>query len=199
MTHRPEGSGRFGLLLVLTALLLAGCQPTYQFHGSPYPQPQSAPDLNLTTTNGQPFNLAAYAGRPVLLFFGYTHCPDVCPATTAEVSQVLDELGPQADQVVFAFITVDPDRDSAAAVRSFLDRFDQRFLGLTGDSAALAQARQAYGVFAERDSDDPANYTMTHTSRLFLIDPQGRLVTNYTFDEPAEVLLADLRHLLQES
>ena len=198
----PRASGaifRTTLHLLQLALicLLPACQAAYTYHGSPYTPPQAAPALSLRTTTGEPFRLADHAGQPVLIFFGYTHCPDVCPATTAEVHQVFDQLGERADRVTFAFITVDPERDTADALRAFLDRFDPRFVGLTGDDEALAAARQAYGVFAERDAEGSADYTMTHTSRLFLIDPSGRLVTNYTFDEPSEVLLADLRHLLE--
>jgi len=190
-------SARRAFLLI--ALLAAGCRPDpYTWHGSPYPDPRPAPPLPLADTSGVAFELGASGAAVTLVYFGYTYCPDVCPATVADVAWSMEQLGPLADQVTFVFVTIDPDRDPAEIVRRFLDNFDAHFVGLTGSPDDLASAREAYGVFAQVEpSSDPEAYLITHTSRLFLIDPDGLLVTSYPFGTPRTDLLADLRHALE--
>ncbi len=189
------------LTLLLNAVLACSCRGRpYEWHGSAYPDPQPAPALALVDTAGRPFDLPLTLGSATLIYFGYTFCPDVCPATAADVAWTMEQLGPQADEVAFVFVTVDPGRDTPAVLRRFLDEFDSRFIGLTGLPEQLEAARQAYGVLAVVEpSADPQGYLITHTARLFLVDPAGLLVVNYPFGSPRPELLADLRHVLEST
>lgn len=196
---------RDALVSSLLVLLLAACSggPGVSWHGSPYPQPKPAPDLPLTDTANRPFRLADLQGRPVLVFFGYTNCPDVCPPTLKKTADAIASLGDQADQVAFVFVTVDPARDTPEAIRAYLDLFNPAFIGLWGPPEVVEPVARAYGVAMlqvppEEGADDSA-YLVTHTSRVFLIDAQGVLVTNYPFETPKEDIAADLRLALEST
>lgn len=205
------------ILFACLALILAACSPAHEWHGSPYQDPGPAPDINLTTTEGEPFRLDDHRDDVVMLFFGYTSCPDVCPGTNANAARILERLGKRADSVEYVFVTIDPERDDPQAIREFLDKFHPDFIGVHGEPEELDRVKSAYGVFAE--PDDPAaddhehdheeegahtrdhgedGYTVTHTSRIFLIDPNGRLVTNYTVGTPNEDIIADITYLLEQ-
>lgn len=183
-------------LVVLGAL--ASCSPTHEWRGTTYRDPQSAPDVDLSRTNGTAFELDDHHGSVVLLYFGYTNCPDVCPATLADLAWVKDQLGPEGGRITVAFISVDPERDTPEAVRQYLGIFDQDFIGLYGSSAQLARVKEAYGVYSEKDPvEENGSYTVTHTSRVFLIDRAGRLRASYSFGTPREDLLADVEFALE--
>lgn len=189
------------LLTTLIALaLLVGCSSgPYRFGGSPYNPPRPAPALDLERTSGDAFNLSDFSGDIVLVYFGYTYCPDICPTTLADVKLILDGLGEQADHVHMVMVTVDPERDKPELLRTYLDRFNPDFIGLWGQDDALQNVLDSYGVFAQKEpSEDPDRYLVSHTARLFLIGPQGRLRTNYTFGTPREEILADLEYLTTE-
>lgn len=185
------------VLLGFLSFLLAACQ-SYQFKGTLYPDLQPAPDFALTATDGQQFRLSEHRGQIVLMFFGYTSCPDVCPTTLAEAKQILKGVGGDSDRVTFLFITVDPERDTPQVLANYVAVFDPAIVGLTGTSDELAAVRQAYGVFAEKEATDrsAAGYTMTHTARVFLVDTEGRLHLSYAFGTPPDDILQDVRHLL---
>lgn len=180
--------------------LLAGCSsPIRPLNGSPYTPPRAAPELNLETTSGEPFTLSEFSGDIVLVYFGYTFCPDICPTTLADVKLIFEKLGERAEQVHMIMVTVDPDRDSPEVLRTYLQRFDPRFLGLRGEGEELEAVMSSYGVFAQKEaSDDAERYLVSHTARLFLIDKQGNLRTNYSFGTAREEILADLELLLDE-
>ena len=182
--------------IILLALWLAACSGSYDWHGSPYEPTKEAPEITLSDTSGQPFQLIDERGEIVLVYFGYTYCPDICPATLAELAWVKEQLGPEAENVQVVFISVDPARDTADRVDSYLAKFDPEFVGLVGSEQELEKVTAEYGVLAQRDPGDDENYTMTHTSRVFLIDAEGMLRSNYTFDEPPEAILADVEYLL---
>lgn len=186
------------LFFSLLSLVLGACQ-SYQFKGTPYPDPQPAPDFALTATDGQRFRLSEHQGQIVLIFFGYTSCPDVCPMTLTEAKQVLQGLGDDREQVAFLFITVDPERDTPEVLANYVTAFHPAILGLTGTSDELAAVRQGYGVFAEKEVPGEATtgYSVNHTARIFLIDPMGRLRLSYAFGTPADDILQDIRHLLR--
>jgi protein SCO1/2 len=168
-------------------------------HGSPYDPPFTAPEVAASSTTGEPFQLTDLRGRPVLLFFGYTYCPDVCPATLAKMTRVFEQLGERGGRVTFAFISVDPQRDSVERLERHLQHFDPRFIGLRLEGDSLAAVMQEYGVYATKASEgDAETYLVSHTARIFLVDPQGRLRTNYDFDTSGEAILADLERLLEE-
>lgn len=189
------------LLLVLLAefWLAAGCgSPAPSWHGSPSIPAVPAADFLLEDQFGRPFELRSQAGKVTLLFFGYTQCPDVCPATVANVGWLFGELGDPSERLTFAFVTVDPERDSPAVLGEYLGRFNPGFLGLTGEPAALEQIRADYGVAAEVDhSQHGDDYLMIHTGRLFLIDQQSLLQTSYGYGTPREDILLDLRAMLE--
>jgi protein SCO1/2 len=185
------------VLLGFLSFLLAACQ-SYQFKGTSYPDPQPASDFALTATDGQQFRLSEHRGQIVLMFFGYTSCPDVCPTTLAEAKQILKGVGGDSDRVTFLFITVDPERDTPQVLANYVAAFDPAIVGLTGTSDELAAVRQAYGVFAEKEVVDASavGYTITHTSRVFLVDTEGRLRLSYAFGTLPDDILQDVRHLL---
>jgi protein SCO1/2 len=184
-------------LVLIVFCLLAGCsQGSVELHGSPYQAPKPAPEFTLSSTTGSDFHLDEQRGRLVLLYFGYTFCPDICPATLAELHQVLqtEQIGP--DQAIVVMITVDPDRDSLSHLSKYLARFDPEFIGLRAEGETLESVLAAYGVYAEKDPDsDPGQYLVTHTARVFLIDAQGFLRTNYSFGTPIEDIQIDLQNL----
>ncbi|MGA9531144.1 MAG: SCO family protein [Anaerolineales bacterium] len=188
-----------GLIGVVLMLGLAGCAPAHELSGSPYQDPQAAPALHLQTTTSEPYVLADHHGQVVLLYFGYTHCPDECPATLSEWEWLADQLGPDRDRVEFVFVTIDPKRDTSTVTRQFLDQFGTDFIGLIGSADQIDVAKAGYGVFAEADDEHDEDSAVTHTSRTFLIGPDGKLLSGYTFDEPRQALLDDVRYLLKTS
>jgi len=162
--------------------------------------PPSAPDFTLTDQHGQPFRLSDQRGKAVLLFFGYTHCPDVCPTTLATWKQVHDALGDDADRVRFVFITVDPERDTPQRLRQHLAVFNPGFIGLTGNPEQLAPIYQAYHVYHEevQESQSAVDYLVNHTAAVFLIDPEGRWRLSYSFGTPPEDIVHDVQVLLRK-
>jgi protein SCO1/2 len=188
---------RWLVLLGLIILLLVACQP-YQFNGTQYLDPQLAPDFELSKTDGDSFRLSDHRGEIVLMFFGYTSCPDVCPTTLAEARRVLEGLGDEADQVKFVFITVDPERDTPEVLGTYVSAFHPSIVGLTGSTDELAALRQDYGIFAEKEKleGSAAGYIVSHTARVFLVDAEGRLKLSYSFGTPPEDILEDIHHIL---
>jgi protein SCO1/2 len=186
------------LLFLLMAGMTSGCAAAGQtLHGNPYEDPGQAPDFTLPSTVGTDFSLSQQTGQVVLLYFGYTFCPDICPATLAQLRLVVSSADVDPDRVRVVMITVDPERDSLPQLKDYLGRFNPGFIGLRAVDARLEQVLAAYGVYAAIDPDsDPDQYLMTHTARVFLIDPEGRLMTNYDFDTPLEEIQQDIESLL---
>jgi protein SCO1 len=190
-----------GVAIGLALTFLGGwylLNQNYQYHGTVLDPPAQAFDIHLTDQNGQPFRLSDQKGKSVLIFFGYTHCPDVCPITLGGFKQVKALLGNQADQVSFVFITVDPERDNVGTINAFLQNFDPSFIGLTGDRAALEQVWNAYGVYQEQQAaGSTGDYEVDHSTPTYLIDPAGQWHINYPYGmEPAQIA-QDLRHMLK--
>lgn len=187
--------------VVLGLILAAGAffARPYTLRGSEIDPPVAAPDVVLPATDGSTFRLADQQGKLVVMFFGYTFCPDVCPATLSEMKQAAEKLGPQAAQVRFVFITVDPQRDSVQRLQAYLNAFHPDLIGLSGSEAELQPVWNAYGVFrAVRSGSSPQNYLVDHSARTYLIDRQGRLRLTYSFGTPVDDLVGDIRHLLKE-
>lgn len=191
--------------LVLTALLaflafqfLQG--GAYEFEGSLIETPLPASDFTLVDQDGAPFQLSAQRGKLVVIFFGYTHCPDVCPTTLAEMRNIRRDLGDRADEVAFLFITVDPERDTPELLKAHLTLFDENLVGLTGKPAVLAQVYQAYGVFVEKQepTNNALGYEVDHTGRLFVIDRQGLFRLTFPFGFERQRIVQDLTYLLDE-
>lgn len=155
--------------------------------------------FELTDQNGERRTERDYRGRLMLVYFGFTYCPDVCPTALTVVTTALDQLGDQADQVVPIFITVDPERDTAPVLKDYMAQFSPRYVGLTGDETQIAQAAKAYRVYyARAPGSDGAPYMMDHTSLLYLMDQNGRFHTHFTHSNKAEDIAAAVRKLLAD-
>ncbi|WP_213772276.1 SCO family protein [Bradyrhizobium sp. dw_78] len=152
--------------------------------------------FQLTDQSGQPVTEKNLQGRPTLIFFGFTHCPDVCPTELFEISEVLRAMGQDADRVNAYFVSVDPERDTAAAMKDYLSSFDPHLKGLTGDPAAVAKIISDYRVYAKKVPLKDGDYTMDHTALVYLMDRDGRFVAPFNLKQPPEQAAADLKHYL---
>jgi protein SCO1/2 len=190
----------FGLAgLAVAAVLAVTLLRREPFHGSVIEPPAPAQDFTLDNFDGRPFRLTDQRGKVVLLFFGYTSCPDVCPTTLAEFRQLRERLGSRAGDVVFVFVTVDPARDTPEKIGSYLTLFAPDFYGLSGPADALEPVYRAYGVYAEKqEGGSAAGYLVTHTSSVYVIDRGGNLRMTFPYGTPLEDMLADVRRLLAE-
>jgi protein SCO1/2 len=156
-------------------------------------------EFSLPDHNGKQRSLADFKGKAVVVFFGYTQCPDVCPSTMAEMSAVMKQLGPDADRVQVLFITVDPERDTPQLLSQYVPAFDPRFLGLTGDKAAIDKVVKEFKVFYQKvPGKEPGSYTMDHTAGSFVFDPQGRIRLFVRHGQGADPIAHDLKILLHE-
>jgi len=154
--------------------------------------------LELTDHTGRARRLEDFRGKAVVLFFGFTRCPDVCPTTLADTAQALRQLGPDAERVQVLLVSVDPERDTAEALAKYVTAFDARFLGLRGDQEATRRAAREFKVYFEkRPGRNPHDYSIDHSAQSYVIDPQGRLRLFVRHERIAEDLAPDLRLLLQ--
>jgi len=152
--------------------------------------------FNLIDQNGEPITDAGIKGRPFLVFFGYTHCPDICPTTLFDVSEVMHALGKDADRTGALFITVDPERDTPAVMKNYLSSFDPHLRGATGNNAAVDAAEKAYRVYAKKVHTENGDYSMDHTALVYLMDKQGRFVAPFSLKRRPEDAAAELRRHL---
>lgn len=174
-------------------------RPSYTYQGSVLEPALPANDFELTNQDGQPFRLIDQRGKPVLMFFGYTNCPDVCPTTLYEYKQIASNLGEVGDQVVFTFITVDPNRDTPEQLKTYVQGFNPAFVGLTGAEGDLKPVWDAYGVYREvQDSDSALGYLVDHTARIYVLDTEGQLRLTFPFGMDVNAMTDDIRHLLDE-
>jgi protein SCO1 len=171
------------------------------FRGTTYAEPYPvAPEIKLTRAAGTSFKLSQMRGKVVALFFGYTSCPDVCPTTMAELKQALEKLGNQSDQVQVLFVTVDPQRDTPERIQEYVNHFNPKFIGLSGQEPELAKVWNDYGVFRQVvEGTSAAGYLVEHTARVTLIDQQGNLRVSFPFDTPVEDVVHDLDLLMSSS
>jgi protein SCO1/2 len=165
-------------------------------YSEPYPP---APEIELRRGNGDAFRLSQLRGNIVLLFFGYTSCPDVCPTTMAEMKSALEKIGEEtAGHVNVVFITVDPERDTPERVQEYVNHFNSDFIGLSGSEAELQKTWNDYGVFRQVvEGTSAAGYLVDHTARVTLIDQQGNLRVSYGFGTPVDDIVHDLELLLK--
>jgi protein SCO1 len=152
--------------------------------------------FHLEDQNGKPVTDADMKGKPFLVFFGFTHCPDICPTTLFEMSQVMKALGPDADRTGALFITVDPERDTPTVMKDYLSNFDPHLRGLTGSRAAIDAAIKAYRVYAKKVPLQNGDYTMDHTAVVYLMDKDGTFVAPFDVSRTPEAEAADLRRYL---
>lgn len=157
---------------------------------------QSLSSFELVDHNGQPFSSTSLAGRPRAVFFGFTHCPDVCPTTLLEMSNHLAALGTEADALAVVFVSVDPERDTPHVLREYLSSFDTRILGLTGSEQQIKAATKTFGAFYDRIPEGDGTYSIVHSAYVYLIDRSDRVVATMGFNEPEADQRAKLRALL---
>ncbi|HWT54613.1 MAG TPA: SCO family protein [Rhodocyclaceae bacterium] len=189
------------ILLVLCVALLAACsggEPPPKFNSTDVSGADWGRELNLTDHNGKPRTLADFKGKAVVLFFGYTQCPDICPTTLMASAQAMKLLGSDADKVQVLFVTLDPARDTPQVLAKYAPAFNPSFLGLYGNEAATAAAAKEFKVFFQKQpGSTPESYTIDHTAASYALDPQGRLRLYIKHGETPEQIAADLRLLLQ--
>ena len=156
-----------------------------------------ASNFALNDQDGKPRTLADFKGKAVVIFFGYTHCPDVCPTTMAEMSGVMKQLGPDADRVQVLFVTVDPERDTPPLLKQYVPAFDPRFIGLSGDTDATARVAKEFRVFYQKvPGKEAGSYTMDHTAASYVFDPQGRVRLFVRHGQGPDPIAQDLKVLL---
>jgi protein SCO1/2 len=177
----------FGVVLIVSSRMSSPIAQQIAAVGGPF---------NLLDQNGKTVSDRDFKGHPFLVFFGFTHCPDVCPTTLFDVSEILRALGPDADRTRALFITVDPERDTPAVMKDYLSSFDPHLSGLTGDPAEVAAVAKAYRVYYKKVPLDGGNYTMDHTAIVYLMDKEGRFVSPFSLKRPTEAAAADLRRYL---
>ncbi len=186
-----------GVVLAVVGVFVL--EKPYTYQGSVIDPPSQAADFTLEATDGFVFRLAEQRGKVVLLFFGYTHCPDVCPTTLYDYKQIIEQLGRQVDDVQFVFVTVDPERDTLEHLAAYVTAFDPRILGLSGSPEALNEVYAHYGVYVEKkDVGSAAGYLVDHTARVYVIDRDGNLSLTFPFGMEAEAMAEDISHLLEE-
>lgn len=194
-----RGNGLFaGLLALLLVALLASCEKPglpSPFHARDVTAMFEQADFRLTDHNGKVRTLADFRGKVVVLFFGYTHCPDVCITTLADLAQVMKLIGSDADKVQVLFITVDPERDKPERLAQYATALDPSFLGLYGDAQATAQAAKAFYVGYQKQTTS-SGYNMDHSVGEFLVDPKGKVRLHAPLAQRAEWLVDDIRLLL---
>ncbi|MBI3241814.1 MAG: SCO family protein [Chloroflexi bacterium] len=173
----------------------------HTFSGVAASPPAVAANFTLTNGDGQIFSLDDLRGQWILLSYGYTSCPDVCPATLANLRQVKEALSPaQAEQVRVVFVTLDPERDSADILKRYVAHFGADFIGLTGSPDEVAAAAQAYGVkYEKKISVSAAGYLVSHSAYVYLIDPQFRLRLTFPFGVRSQEIVSDLNYLISRS
>jgi protein SCO1/2 len=190
---------------VAIAVILAAAGAAYVLWPSLGTLPGSMPlsaqiggPFELTTHDGKRLSSAELKGAPFALFFGFTHCPDVCPTTMLELSNVIKQLGPDADRMRFFFVSVDPERDTPEHLKVYLSNFDPRIAGLVGTPAEIAAVAKAYRAFYEK-VPTKEGFTYNHTALVYLMGPDGRLAGTITYQEPQDVQVKKLRRLIGRS
>lgn len=182
------------LLAAALALLAACAEP---MRGVRIQDPDPAPPLTFTTFDGSQFDLAAEKGRVVLLYFGYTHCPDVCPTTMGDWARAKRALGDKADRVRFVFVSMDPDRDTPELAQAYARQFDPGFIGWTGSNDDIEALKRTWKIAAYPEGDTrERDYTVAHPAHTFVVDRRGRLSLLYEPGVSGEELAQDIRRLL---
>jgi protein SCO1/2 len=188
------------LMVSIVGLTVLACSPKPSFKNIDITGGKAfGNDFSLLDPDGKVRSLSDFKGKVVVVFFGYTQCPDVCPTTLTEMQQVMTLLGPQADKVQVLFVTVDPDRDTAAILKQYVPAFDSRFLGLRpADEAALEKVSKDFKIYYKKVPGSSAgSYTMDHTAGSYAFDPEGRLRLYIKHAQGPETLAQDLKELLK--
>lgn len=199
---RARAAALLPALLAALALALGACggeTATHEFAGAELMAEEPLPDFSLTAAGDAPVSLSDFRGQYVYLYFGYTFCPDFCPTTLAKLANVQDRMGDDAGRVQVMMITVDPERDTPEVLARYVQTFDPSFIGLTGTTTEIDDAAQSLGVFFQRNEGSAASgYLVDHSTRTYLIGPDGRALVAYPHDAEAGAMAADLRWLIDQ-
>lgn len=185
----PLAVAGFGLVLIAVYFALARSGPS-----APSPSAIGGP-FSLVAQDGRTYTDADFKGEPKLVFFGYTHCPDVCPTTLFDMTQVFQKLGADT-KVAGIFITIDPERDTPAVMKDYMSSFDPRIVGLSGTRAAIDPVMKEYRVYAHKVPTDGDDYIMDHSAIIYLMDKQGRFVNAFNLDRPPDAAAQQLQAYL---
>lgn len=188
------------LLATLLMVVLTACAgaATHEFAGAVLEDPEPLPDFTLTGDDG-PVSLSDFRGQYVFLYFGYMFCPDFCPTTMSKLARVHRELGDDAGRMQVVMVSVDPERDTPALLARYAEAFNPTFVGITGTKEEIDLAGEPYGLYYQRHEGSAATgYLVDHSTRTYLIGPDGRALVAYPHDATAEAILADLRWLLDQ-
>jgi protein SCO1/2 len=203
---RPSRRPRRRRWLTVAAVVVAGLAVglvafrmfrPHLYSGAVMQAPEVAPSMDgLVLTDGTPVDLDAWLGDVVVVYFGYTHCPDICPTTLATLARAMDDLGGDADRVHVVLVTIDPERDTPESLATYVHAFDERFAGATGDLAAVERTASLYGVYFARGDATSDGYAVDHTATLMGIDTDGHLRIVWPNEVTSEALASDLDALL---
>jgi protein SCO1 len=198
-----DGMKRFGfwLLLLVVVAILPGCgaADNHEFAGAILPETQTTPDFTLTAAGNTPVSLSDFRGQYVFIYYGYTFCPDFCPATLAKLARVREGLGDDASRMQVVMVTVDPERDTPETLAEYVSLFDPTFVGLSGTTDEIDAAGQPFGIFYQKNEGSAATgYLVDHSTRTYLIDPEGKARVAYPHDAAVEDIVADLRWLIEQ-
>jgi protein SCO1/2 len=188
-------TGAFVAGLVLVAAVVLLVMGRGQGPGLPQVASIGGP-FSLTDQNGRTVTDQDFKGRPFLVFFGFTHCPDICPTTMFEISEIMGKLGPDGDRVGAVFITVDPEQDAPKALKDYVSSFDPRIVALTGDEAAIAAVAKSYRAVYRKVPLKEGGYTMDHTAIVYLMGKDGRFVTPFNMRRATDASATELRKYL---
>jgi protein SCO1/2 len=188
------------LFFVLLVGMLAACKPatdTTKLVATDITGADFAQSLSLTDHTGQPRTLAEFKGKAVALFFGYTHCPDVCPTTMTDMKKTMKLLGPRADEVQVLFVTLDPERDTQEILAKFVPSFDKRFLGLRGSNEEIAATAATFKIFSNKvKTEGKAGYTIDHSAGMYVFDKLGKIRLYVDYGEKPEDIANDIKTIL---
>jgi protein SCO1/2 len=197
MTNKALRNFRI-VLWVLVAFAAIGATALYLFKPPQRPLGLTGQTFEMASTQGGSFNERSLVGTPSLIFFGYTFCPDVCPTTLAETTAWRAQLGLSEEDLRIIFVTVDPERDTLEAVKSYVEGFDPSIIGLVGDQAATDATKQAFGVFSQKSGDvDSEFYLVDHTALTFLIKADGTFQGTISYEESSDTALAKIERLVK--
>ena len=186
--------------IALLMFVLAACKPAdqqNQFAATDITGADFAQTLSLTDHTGKPRSLTDFTGKVVAIFFGYTHCPDVCPTTMADMKQTMKLLGAQADELQVLFVTLDPERDTQEVLAQYVPSFDKRFIGLFGTQEQTAKATADFKIFASRvENSGRSGYTIDHSAGVYIYDKTGKIRLYVAYGEKPQVIAADIKKLL---
>ena len=197
MSRRPMRQYARAMAAASCLLVLGGCKEDYKFYGVPVNPMVTAPLDVLVRDDGSRFSIGSERGRASLVFFGYTNCPDICPTTLADWKRVKAALGTTALFVNFVFVTIDPETDTPEVIDRYLAKFDTSFIGLTGEPASIDSLARSFGVTAFAEGTLPSGHrAMAHPSRVYLVDPRGRIRFVFPPGLRPEEIAEDVRHVM---